>query len=157
VDGRFRHAEAAALPCATNTLVPLSRVDPERQILEHLEPYVREASPDGAAAMLAMVAVERVGFEPDTRSAAVRRALLVLAAGGDLQRELSLDEPAVAELAADLDDPARRAELKACLRDLRALADELPATAAALDALLTDGDRAWRALATALLADELTD
>jgi hypothetical protein len=132
-------------------------VDPERQILEHLEPYVREATADGAAAMLAMVAVERVRFEPDERSAAVRRALLVLAAGGDLRRELSLDETAVAGLAADLDDVARRAELQACLRELRSRTDELPATAAALDVLLADGDRAWRALATALLADELTD
>ena len=132
-------------------------MDPERQILEHLEPYVREAAPDGAAAMLAMVAVERVGFEPNELSAAVRRALLVLAAGGDLRRELSLDDTAVAGLAADLDDRTRRAELQTCLRELRGLTDELPATAEALDALIADGDRAWRALATAVLADELTD
>ena len=58
-------------------------------------------------------------------------------------------------LAADLDDPARRAELAAALRDLRATADDHEA-ANALDSLLSDGDRAWRALA-ALLADELTD
>jgi hypothetical protein len=141
----------------STAIVRLSWVDPERQILEHLEPYVREATPDGAAAMLAMIAVERVAFEPDELSAAVRRALLVLAAGGDLRRELSLDETAVAGLAADLDDPTRRAELQTCLTELRDLTDELPATAEALDSLIADGDRAWRALATAVLADELTD
>lgn len=135
----------------------LAGVDTDRQILEHLEPHVRETKPDGAAAMVALVALDRVDFDSAELSAALRRAFLVLAAGGDLRRELSPDDRAVSGLADELDDPSRRAELAAALRDLRAAAGELPAAAAALDELLGDPDRAWRALATAILADELTE
>jgi hypothetical protein len=130
--------------------------DTEGQILDHLEPALREATPDAAAAMLALVAIERVRFDVDELAGAVRRALLVLASGGDLRRELSLGDRAVTGLAEDIDDPDRRTELEAAFRELRARTDELPAAAAALDALLDDQDRAWRALATAVLADELT-
>ena len=131
-------------------------MDAERQILDHLEPALREATPDAAAAMLALVALDQVGFDADELAGAVRRALLVLASGGDLRRELSLDDRAVTGLAADIDDPGRRIELEAALRALRARTDELPAAAAALDALLDEPERAWRALATAVLAGELT-
>jgi hypothetical protein len=131
-------------------------MDTEGQILDHLEPALRAATPDAAAAMLALVAIERVRFDVDELAGAVRRALLVLASGGDLRRELSLDDRAVTGLAADIDNPDRRTELEAAFRELRARTDDLPAAAAALDALLDDQDRAWRALATAVLADELT-
>lgn len=129
----------------------------DRRILEHLEPYLLEASVDEAAAMVALVAVEQVGFDADELAAAVRRALLVLAAGGDLRRELSLGDRAVTGLAADVDDPARRTELTAALRELRGRADGLPGAAGALDGLIGDPDRAWRGLAAAVLADELTE
>jgi hypothetical protein len=128
----------------------------DREILEHLEPTLREASRDAAAATIALVALERVGFPAEDVSAAVRRALLVLAAGGDLRRELSLDDRAVVGLAADLDAPDRRAELDEALADLRRDAEDLPAAAAAVDELASDSDRAWRAVAAALLADELS-
>jgi len=131
-------------------------MDTEGQILDHLEPALRAATPDAAAAILALVAIERVRFDVDELAGAVRRALLVLASGGDLRRELSLDDRAVTGLAADIDDPDRRTELEAAFRELRARTDDLPAAAAALDALLDDQDRAWRALAAAVLADELT-
>lgn len=131
-------------------------MDPERQILEHLEPSLRESPPDEAAAMLAFVTAERVGFDPGQLSAALRRALLVLAAGGDLHRELTLDDRAVAGLAADLDEPERRAAFGDALQSLRGRAEDLPAAAAALDALREHPERAWLALAAALLADELT-
>jgi hypothetical protein len=132
-------------------------VEADGQILEHLEPYLRETEPDGAAAMLSLVALDEIGFDPDELSASVRRALLVLAAGGDLRRELTADDPAVVRLAEDLDDPDRRAELATALQQLRSLSADLPAAAATLDALLADPDRAWQALATAILADELTE
>jgi len=64
----------------------------------------------------------------------------VFAAGGDLHREPELEDPAVAELAADLDSPERRAALLAA-------SDEL--------AQLGDPGRAWRAYACGLLADAL--
>lgn len=134
----------------------LRPMDADRRILEHLEPQLPAASSDEAAAMLALVAAERVGFDADELAGAVRRALLVLASGGDLRRELSLDDRAVTGFAADVDQPDRRAELEAALRGLRARTDGLPAAAAALDELLNDPNRAWLALATAVLADELT-
>ena len=132
-------------------------MDADRQILEHLEPYLRETAPDGAAAMLAFVAREQVEIDEGELGSAIRRALLVLASGGDLRRELTLDDTAVARLAGDLDSPDRRAALTAALHELRTAAEELPAAAAALDALLSDPDRAWLAFATAVLADELTE
>lgn len=131
-------------------------MDGDREILEHLEPALREASPDAAAAMVALVALEQVRFDPDELSGSVRRALLVQAAGGDLLRELRLDDPAVARLAADLDSAERRAELEGALVELRRQAAELPAATAALEPLVGDAERAWRALSAAILADELT-
>jgi hypothetical protein len=70
----------------------------------------------------------------------VRRALLVFAAGGDLHRDPTLDDPAVLELARDLDSPGRREALLTASDELSALADP---------------ERAWRAYACGLLADAL--
>jgi hypothetical protein len=81
-----------------------------------------------------------VPLSEEERNAAVRRALLVFAAGGDLHRDPALDEPAVLELARDLDAPERREALLAA-------SDELSA--------LGDADLAWRAFACGLLADAL--
>jgi hypothetical protein len=85
----------------------------------------------------------------------VRRALLVLAAGGDLHRELALDDPAVDELARDLDDRRLRKALELGIRSLRDSATSLVAVDAALGRLAYDPDLAWRAYACGLLADEL--
>jgi hypothetical protein len=74
------------------------------------------------------------------RNAALRRALFVFAAGGDLHREPTLDDPAVVELAADLDSPQRREALLAGSDILERL---------------DDPDLAWRAYACGLLADAL--
>jgi hypothetical protein len=84
-----------------------------------------------------------------------RRALLILAAGGDPLRELDVNGRAVRTLADELDAPERRAELRGALEDLRRAAANLPRVAAALDRLIADDDLAWRFLAAALLADEL--
>jgi hypothetical protein len=87
---------------------------------------------------------------------AVRRALLLLATGGDPRLGVEeLDGRAVTALAADLDDPARRAELAAGLAALREAAEGLPNVGAALDRLAADPDLAWRAWAAGLLADSL--
>jgi len=90
-------------------------------------------------------------------NAARRRALLVLAAGGDPHRELGLDSIAAERLAAELDTPARRAALAAALDRLAAEAEGLPAVSGALAALGSQSELAWRSLALALLADELAD
>jgi hypothetical protein len=80
-------------------------------------------------------------------SAAVRRALFVFAAGGDLHREPGLDDPAVRELAADLDGAARRNALREAI-------ERLDAEPRLLDRL-SDPELAWRAYACGLLADAL--
>ena len=80
-------------------------------------------------------------------NAAVRRALFVFAAGGDLQREPTLDDPAVRELARDLDSDERRVALTAAVEQLEADATTM--------ARLRDPEVAWRAFACGLLADAL--
>jgi hypothetical protein len=130
-------------------------VDADRGILEELEPSLREWGDGQACAMLALVAREGVSLPEDELNAALRRAMLVLAAGGDPHRELELDGPGVTGFAGDLDSPARRAELQASLRVLREQADGLPRASYLLGALLGDDELAWRSLAVALLAEEL--
>ena len=88
----------------------------------------------------AYIAGQQVPLTEAERNAAVRRALLVFAAGGGLQRDPELDDPAVLELARDLDTPERRGALLAASEELTALEDD---------------DLAWRAYACGLLADAL--
>jgi hypothetical protein len=143
---------ASALPA-----VPLSAVAKDRLLLEELEPALREWGDGQACAMLALVAREDVSLPDEELRAALRRALLVLAAGGDPHRELELDGRGVTGFADDLDSPTRRAQLIASLRELRAQAEGLPRASFLLDALLEDEELAWRSLAVALLAEELGD
>jgi hypothetical protein len=132
-------------------------VDTERPILEELEPALREWGDAQACAMLALVARERVSLPEDELRAALRRALLVLAAGGDPHRELELDGRGVTSFADDLESPERRAELEASLRALNEQASGLPRATFLLEAMLEDADLAWQSLAVALLAEELGD
>lgn len=96
-------------------------------------------------AALGYLAAQRLGLPEDELRAALRRALLVHAAGGALTREPGPDDPAVRTLAADLD----LAALPGALDELRAEAAGLVRVEAALASL----DGRW--LACALLADEL--
>jgi hypothetical protein len=91
----------------------------------------------------------------DELNSARRRAMFVLAAGGDPTRELDLGSVAAERLADELDSPERRRALSAALGGLRKESEGLPAVTAALDELLAQPDLAWRSLALALLADEL--
>jgi len=104
---------------------------------------------------LAWLVREEVPVDEADLNAARRRAMFVLAAGGDPHRELDHDAVAVERLAAELDTPARRAALAAALAALAAEAEGLPAVVEALGALRADPELAWRSLALALLADEL--
>jgi hypothetical protein len=88
----------------------------------------------------AYIAGQQVPLSDEERNAAVRRALFVFAAGGDLHREPTLDDPAVVELAGDLDSAERREALLSALELLQAV---------------DDADLAWRAYACGLLADAL--
>ena len=97
--------------------------------------------------VLAFVAGQAVPLEDRDRQAAVRRALFVFAAGGILQREPTLDDPAVLELARDLDTPERRRALESAIATLEGDPEMLRR--------LRDPDVAWRAYACGLLADAL--
>jgi hypothetical protein len=132
-------------------------VTSDRRILEELEPSLREWGDGQACAMLAMVARDQVSLPDDELQSALRRALLVLAAGGDPHRELELDGPAVSRFADELDSPARRAELDESLRALAAESAGLPRAGYLLEAMVEDRELAWRSLAVALLADELDE
>jgi hypothetical protein len=97
--------------------------------------------------VLAYVAGQQIQLEDTEREAALRRALFVFAAGGDLHRDPTLDDPAVVELAADLDSTDRRKALTAGLEQLAAAPQILER--------LMDEELAWRAYACGLLADVL--
>jgi hypothetical protein len=88
-----------------------------------------------------------VPLDDADRNAALRRALLVFAAGGGLEREPTLSDPAVLELARDLDSPSRREALAAAVERLEAEPEALER--------LREPETAWRAYACGLLADAL--
>jgi hypothetical protein len=134
-----------------------SKVSVDRGLLEDLEPSLRQWGDGQACAMLALLARQSMPLTHEEVSPALRRALLVLAAGGDPHRELELDGPAVTGFADDLDSAERRSQLQAALGDLHAQTEGLPRAAYLLEALLEDGDLAWRSLAVALLAEELDE
>ncbi len=100
---------------------------------------------------------EEVAVDESDLNAARRRAMFVLAAGGDPHREIDYDSVAAERLADELDTPERRAELATALGALVPEAEGLPAVSEALRLLLAEPDLAWRSLALALLADELAD
>lgn len=121
-----------------------------RPVLESLEQTGTDLLPP-----LALVAGQSVELDPDELHGALRRSLLLLAAGGDPERGLILDGRAVTALADELDSPARRESLGAGLAALGRAAAGLEAVGAAVDGLAAEPDLAWRAFACALLADEL--
>jgi hypothetical protein len=98
-----------------------------------------------------------VGFDDPERDAALRRALLLLAAGGNPRRELDLYGRAVTSVAADLDSQAARSQLYAGLLALAPETSGLVGATAAREELLADPDLAWQCLAQALLAEALGD
>jgi hypothetical protein len=126
-----------------------------RAALELVEARLQTGQP--AEALLALVAGTQVEIPEDELRSACRRAMLVLAAGGDPHRELELDSRAVDVLAHDLGAPGRREELQRGLRGLRESTADLPLTSALLGQLEQDLELAWRGFALALLADELGD
>jgi hypothetical protein len=125
-----------------------------RAALDGIEARIAAGGRADGAVALAYVAAQLLVLDEDELAAARRRAVFVLAAGGDPHRELGLDSPAVDTLARDLDTPELRADLT---RTLRALADpeRLPDVAAVADELAADEELALRTLACALLAEEL--
>jgi hypothetical protein len=108
-----------------------------------------------ALVALAFYAGQGISIPEAERRAGARRALLLLASGGDPGRGLDLDGRAVTALASDLDTPDRRSALLRGLEQLLAATPDLEHVDAAVRALVTDADVAWRAYAASILAEEL--
>jgi hypothetical protein len=124
--------------------------------LDQLEAIVADAEAGVAVVTVASVAGRDVSLDDDDVHGEVRRALLVLAAGGDPERGLDLNGPAVVRFAEELDAPERRAALAAGLEQLAADALGHPHTSELVRALVDDPETAWRAYACAVLAAELS-
>jgi hypothetical protein len=126
-----------------------------RARLEELEGAGLDPRSSELLVVLCWLVREDVPIDEGELNAARRRAMFVLAAGGDPHRDVGLDSIAAERLADELDTPARRARLGAALDELPA--DDLPAVTAGVESLRADPELAWRSFALSLLADELAD
>jgi hypothetical protein len=106
---------------------------------------------------LAFVAGQSVAFDDDELHAALRRAMLLRATGGDPHRELELDEPSVTRFAEELDSPERREELRLGLVSLRDAAAGTAHVGDAIAELLVNPELAWHVFAAARIAAVLAD
>jgi hypothetical protein len=107
--------------------------------------------------VLAYLAGEALEVDEDELNGARRRALLLVAAGGDPHRELGVDDRAVKALAADLWSEERREGYGRSLDALVVRVRDLPATREAALFLAADVDLSWRLYALGLLAEELAE
>src|SRR5688572_3022440 len=124
-----------------------------RELLELLE-----AGPSNSLLLgLAWLAGQGIELDEEEVRASVRRAELLLAAGGDPRRELELDGRAVSAVAADLDEPGARARLEDSLGVLASEAEGLESVSSALAQLRAQPDLAWQCYAGALLAESIGD
>lgn len=127
---------------------------------ETIRDWVRSlerADPAEQWTMLCFFAGRAVEIDEDERNAAIRRAELLLAAGGDPRRQLDPFGRAATALADDLDSPDGRAQLRRGLEALQAEVEGLRGAGESLRLLLSDDDLAWRVFATSLLAEELAE
>jgi hypothetical protein len=107
--------------------------------------------------VLAYVAGQAVELDEAELNGARRRALLLVAAGGDPHRDLEVDDRAVKALAVDLYTDVRREQLGRSIDALVLRVREL-ATAREADLFLAaDIDLAWRLFCLGLLAEELAE
>jgi hypothetical protein len=116
-----------------------------------------ELAPEELASVLVWLVLADVPADETELSAARRRAMLVLAAGGDPHRDLAPGDVAVVRLAEELDRPERREALAAALDRIAADAEGLASVTETLAILRADPELAWRVYAIALLADELAE
>ena len=107
--------------------------------------------------MLCFFAGRTVAIDDDVLNAAVRRAEILLAAGGGPHRPLDPFGRAATALADDLDAPERREQLRVGLESLRQEVEGLRGARESLGLLLSDADLAWQSFATSLLAEALAD
>ncbi len=126
-----------------------------RETIRDIVRAAEHAAPPEQWVLLSYAAGGRVTLAADELDAAIRRAQLLLATGGDPRRELELYGRAVTALADDLDMPARREQLAGGLVELGSEVAGLRGAAEALRLLCSDGDLAWQCYAMSLLADAL--
>ena len=107
--------------------------------------------------VLAYLAGQTIELDEAELNASRRRALLLLAAGGDPHRELAVDDRAVKALAADLYTEERREQLARSVDSIVLRVRDLPVAREAAIFLASDLDLAWRLLALALLAEEVAE
>jgi hypothetical protein len=105
--------------------------------------------------VLAYVAGHAIELDDEELNGARRRALLLVAAGGDPQRELEVDDRPVKALAADLYSEESRDQLGRSIDALVVRVRDLSAAREAALFLAGDVDLAWRLFALGLLAEEL--
>lgn len=105
--------------------------------------------------VLAYLAGQAVELDGGELNGARRRALLLVAAGGDPHRQLEVDGRAVKALAADLYTEERRTQLARSIDALVLRVRDLPTAREAAIFLAADVDLAWRLFSLALLAEEL--
>jgi hypothetical protein len=105
--------------------------------------------------VLAYIAGQGVEIDEQDLNGARRRALLLVAAGGDPHRELAVDDRAVKALASDLFTDERRQQLGRSIDALVLRVRERQAAREAALFLAGDVDLAWRLFSLALLAEEL--
>ena len=127
---------------------------------ETIRDWVRaleRAEPTEQWTMLCFFAGRDVVLDEAELNGAVRRAELLLVAGGDPHRALDPFGRAARALADDLDSAERRETLRHGLERLRDEVAGLRGAREALALLLSDADLAWQVYATSLLAEALAD
>jgi hypothetical protein len=125
--------------------------DPLDDLLERIES--RELG--DPLPVLAYVAGQAIEIGDEELNGARRRALLLLASGGDPHREIGVDDRAVKAIAADLYTEERRDALARAIDALVVRVRDLPQTREAAIFLAGDVDLAWRLFALGLLAEDL--
>lgn len=128
---------------------------PERTFIAELESRLAGGEPVQVEVSLVLLAGQDVELDPDELRAARRRAIQLMAAGGDPRREPDPEGRAVTALAGDLDAPQHRAALMRGLESLGTSVADLPAISGRLERLRADEELAWRWFACTLLAEEL--
>ena len=109
-----------------------------RQTVRDVVRGLERAPVDELWTSLAYVAGQRVEFDEAERNAALRRAELLLATGGDPRRPLELWGRAVTAVADELDSAAARSQLADGLAALRDETEGLRAAGEALRILAAD-------------------